>query len=197
MPVTAEVTPHHLLLTDDWTAGWGPPDVEPPDRKRLGDTAYDTSTKVNPPLRSEEHVRAVVQAVADGVIDAIATDHAPHAATDKECEYGCAAFGISGLETALGLLLTLVHRGDLDLPTLVGLLTVGPTRTFNLSAAGIREGARADLTLFDPNLAWVVDSNALLSKGKNTPLHGRSLRGKTLLTMAGERVYTSMEMETR
>ncbi|MDQ3856520.1 MAG: dihydroorotase [Chloroflexota bacterium] len=197
LAVTAEVTPHHLLLTDEWVAGWGKLDGAGRDRSRLGATAYDTSTKVNPPLRSEEHVRAVLEGVQDGTIDAIATDHAPHSSLDKDCEYGCAAFGISGLETALGLLLHLVHRGDLALERLVSLLTLGPSRTFGLSADGIREGAAARLTLFDPELEWIVDGEQLLSKGKNTPLHGHRLRGKVWMTIAGDRTYRSNELEAR
>jgi dihydroorotase len=197
VPVTAEATPHHLLLTDDWVAGWGSLDGEEGHGHVLGERAYDTSTKVNPPLRSGEHVRAVVEAVKDGTIDCIATDHAPHAATDKECEYGCAAFGISGLETALGLLMQLVHRGDLGLPELVRLLTAGPSRTFGLPAQGVREGARAELVLFDPGREWVVDANALLSKGRNTPLDGHTLKGKVLMTVAGTRTYSSAGTEVR
>ncbi len=139
----------------------------------------------------------MLEGVQDGTIDAIATDHAPHSSLDKDCEYGCAAFGISGLETALGLLLHLVHRGDLALERLVSLLTLGPSRTFGLSADGIREGAAARLTLFDPELEWIVDGEQLLSKGKNTPLHGHRLRGKVWMTIAGDRTYRSNELEAR
>lgn len=198
IPVTAEATPHHLLLTDDWVAGWGSLDAD----KRRGSeggragppmqvtpAAYDTNTKVNPPLRSPEHVRAVVEGLKDGTIDAIATDHAPHAATDKECEYGCAALGISGLETALGLLLELVHRGELALPELVRLLTAGPASTFGVRAQGIRERAPADLVVFHPDREWTVRGEKLRSRGKNTPLDGHTLRGRVSLTVAGVRVY--------
>lgn len=197
LPVTAEATPHHLLLTDEWVAGWGALDGHCRERAQLGSTAYDTSTKVNPPLRSREHVEAVVEGLRDGTIDSIATDHAPHGSTDKDCEYGCAAFGISGLETALGLLMELVHHGRLDLAELVALLTLGPARMFNLPASGIQEGARADLVLFDPGREWVVDAEALLSKGKNTPLHGHTLRGRVLITVAGTRVYRAPGTEAR
>ncbi len=189
VPVTAEATPHHLLLTDEWVAGWGRLDGEEPRSPFLGDGAYDTNTKVNPPLRSREHVRAVVEAIQDGTIDAIATDHAPHSQTDKECEYGCAAFGISGLETALGLLMQLVHRGELALPELLRLLTLGPSRTFGLPTRGIQEGAPAELVLFDPNAEWVVDAAKLRSRGKNTPLHGHKLKGQVIITLAGTRVF--------
>jgi dihydroorotase len=194
VPITAEATPHHLLLTDEWVAGWGSLDGADGHDGVLGDRAYDTSTKVNPPLRSREHVEAVVEAVADGTIDAVATDHAPHAATDKECEYGCAAFGISGLETALGLLMHLVHASRLDLPRLVRLLTLGPAATFGVPARGIAEGAPTELVLFDPERAWVVDAASMLSKGKNTPLDGHVLKGKVLMTVAGGRVYRAPEV---
>ncbi len=197
VPVTAEATPHHLLLTDEWVAGWGALDGEDRRHNVLGERAYDTSTKVNPPLRSREHVRAVVEAVRDGTIDCVATDHAPHSATDKECEYGCAAFGISGLETALGLLMQLVHRGELGLPDLVRLLTVGASRTFNLPGRGITEGAPSELALFDPEREWVVDASKLLSKGKNTPLDGHTLKGRVLMTVAGTRTYRVSGMEVR
>ncbi|MDP9353102.1 MAG: dihydroorotase, partial [Chloroflexota bacterium] len=109
--------------------------------------------------------------------------------TDKECEYGCAAFGISGLETALGLLLQLVHRGQVGLPELVRLLTLGPSQTFGLPARGIQEGAPAELVLFDPEAEWVVDAAKLRSRGKNTPLHGHKLKGQVRMTLAGSRVY--------
>ncbi|MDQ3328183.1 MAG: dihydroorotase, partial [Chloroflexota bacterium] len=197
VPITAEATPHHLLLTDDWVAGWGTLNGETSTERIVGVGAYDTSTKVNPPLRSKEHVRAVLDAVRDGTIDVIATDHAPHAQPDKACEYGCAAFGISGLETALGLLMVLVHRGELDLSRLVHLLTAGPASTFSLSAQGIREGAPADLVLFDPHQEWLVDSEMLLSRGKNTPLHGHTLRGRVLMTVVGTRTYRTNQMEAR
>lgn len=196
VPVTAEATPHHLLLTDEWVAGWGSLDGEKPRSEVLGDGAYDTYTKVNPPLRSREHVRAVVEAIQNGTIDAIATDHAPHSQTDKECEYGCAAFGISGLETALGLLMQLVHRGEITLPELLRLLTLGPSRTFGLPARGIQEGALAELVLFDPNAEWVVDAAHLRSRGKNTPLHGHKLKGQVLMTVAGTRVFRQLGTES-
>ena len=126
--VTAEVTPHHLLLTDACVAGEngmggdGPP----------GGLLYDTNAKVNPPLRSEEHVAACIEALRSGVIDAVATDHAPHTVTDKQCEFDRAAFGISGLETAWGVLGTLVARGDLSLATAIERLTWGPVRAWDL-----------------------------------------------------------------
>lgn len=192
--VTAEVTPHHLLLTDGWVAGWGA--LDGPDRGGgvLGEGAYDTATKVNPPLRSSEHLRAALEGIRDGTIDAIATDHAPHAVTDKACEYADAAVGISGLETALALALGLVHRRELSLPDLVRLLTAAPSRAFDLPARGIAEGAPAELALFDPERLWTVRAEAFVSRGKNTPLDGHELRGKVLMTLAGERVYRAPEL---
>jgi len=171
--VTAEATPHHLTLTEDAVRDRG------------------TSAKVKPPLRSEEDRQALVAGLKEGVIDIIATDHAPHTAADKEGPFSEAAFGISGLETALGSLLTLVHSGQLPLTTVIGALTARPARILNNRAAGtLAAGAPADITVFDPNQEWRVDPNSFNSKGKNTPLAGRTLRGKVLATFyGGEMVY--------
>ena len=189
LPVTAEVTPHHLLLTDAWVAGerTGPladalaatgTTLEPGER-------YDTNTKVNPPLRTAADCAALLEGLIDGTIDAIATDHAPHTWVDKACEYGEAAFGIPGLETALASLLALVHAGRLDLPTLVAALTVRPARAWNLDAGTLRPGAPADITVFDPDEAWTVDPERFASLGKNTPLAGITLRGRVRQTWLG------------
>ncbi|MBF6589963.1 MAG: dihydroorotase [Ktedonobacterales bacterium] len=190
LPVTAEVTPHHLLLTDAWVAGerTGPlaealaasglPPLAPGPR-------YDTSTKVNPPLRPAADGAALLAGLRDGTIDAIATDHAPHGPVEKDGEYAEAAFGISGLETALAALLTLVHAGWLDLPTLIAALTERPARAFGLEAGTLRSGALADITIFDPNDVWVVDPARFASKGRNTPLAGVTLRGRVRLTILG------------
>jgi len=173
IPVTAEVTPHHLTLTEERVAG------------------CDTNTKVNPPLRTANDVEALVEALKEGVIDAIATDHAPHADADKLCEFGNAAFGISGLETALGGVLALVHEGKLDLPTLISRLTAGPSRVLGKDEIGtLKAGACGDVTVFDPDAEWVVDPSAFSSKGKNTPLAGDRLKGKVMATICrGEIVY--------
>ncbi|MBI4297788.1 MAG: dihydroorotase [Chloroflexi bacterium] len=184
LPITAEVTPHHLALTHELVLGKSPdfPGLHP----------YDTRTKVNPPLRSKEDVAALIQGLKDGIIDAIATDHAPHTRVDKECEYDLAASGISGLETALGLLLGLVHRGEIGLPDLIALLTSGPARI--LKAAGIpglgtlQAGAPADVTVFDPDAEWTVEPEAFASKGRNTLLAGAVLRGKAMATIYGGKV---------
>ena len=181
LPVTAEATPHHLTLTHDWVAGdWnGSP--------RKGDP-YDTNTKVNPPLRDAEDVEALVEAVRLGIVDAIATDHAPHTVVDKLCPYDEAAFGISGIETALGSVLSLLHQGRVDLSTLVERLTWGPARIIDRGRMGLGTlsvGAPGDVAIFDPDLEWLVDAQQFLSKGKNSPLHGRTLKGKVTATLFG------------
>src|SRR6185295_10678091 len=121
--VTAEVTPHHLLMTDEWIAGTG-----------VGRRPFNTNCRVNPPLRTDADRAALLEGLLDGTIDCIATDHAPHTSIDKDCEFDEAAPGISGLETAFGLLMRLVDAGQLDLPTLIRLLTVAPARVFDLEA---------------------------------------------------------------
>ncbi|MHB0867848.1 MAG: dihydroorotase [Chloroflexota bacterium] len=189
LPVTAEVTPHHLTLTEDWVAGgkWTSPTVL--ERwGRIPTHPYDTNTRVAPPLRSESDVQLLLAALKDGLFDAIATDHAPHTIVDKQCEYGMAASGISGLETALGALLTLVHRGELDLSTMIRYLTVEPARVLKLPYGTLRKGADADITIFDPDAEWTVDPARFLSKGKNSPLAGATLRGKVWATLVGGRV---------
>lgn len=189
LPVTAEVTPHHLTLTEDWVAGgkWASPAVL--DRwGRIPTHPYDTNTRVAPPLRSERDAEALLMALEDGLFDAIATDHAPHTIVDKQCEFGLAANGISGLETALGTLLTLVHRGELSLSTMIRYLTVEPARVMKLPHGTLRKGADADVTIFDPRAEWVVDPERFISKGKNSPLAGATLRGRVCATLVGGKV---------
>ncbi len=194
LPVTAEVTPHHLLLTDAWVAG----ERSGPLAEALAANGatlppgprYDTSTKVNPPLRAAEDCAALLAGLLDGTIDAIATDHAPHTQVDKACEYGEAAFGISGLETALASLLALVHAGKLPLPSLVAALTGRPARAWNLDAGTLRVGAPADIAVFDPDERWTVDPGRFASKGHNTPLVGLTLCGRVRQTwLGGKLVY--------
>ncbi len=170
--VTAEVTPHHLTLTEE----------------RVID--YGTNAKVNPPLRTEEDREALLQGLKEGVIDAIATDHAPHTMQDKACEFNKAAFGISGLETAFGVLLSLVHQGRLDLMTLISKLTIEPARVLTLpqDLGTLRVGALANVTIFDPNQEWVVNPDTFASKGKNTPWAGCPLKGKVMATVVEGRV---------
>jgi dihydroorotase len=165
--------------------------------------AYDTSAKVNPPLRTPEDAASCLAGLLDGTIDCIATDHAPHATEDKLCEFDRAAFGISGLETALGLCLTLVHgsqpddaagaHGRAPLQTVIEKLTTGPVRALGLDRkieglGTLGEGAPADLTLIDPEAEWTVEPETFASKGRNTPLAGRTLRGRSVTTIAGGKV---------
>jgi dihydroorotase len=205
--VTAEATPHHLTLTDRWVLGSlgaaDPPAAEPSrttsPRQRKAETGlglpswldpnrlapYDTATRVSPPLRTEEDCEALIEGLRDGTIDAIATDHAPHSTVEKDVEYRLAAAGISGLETALGLVLTLVHRGKMDLVDLVAKLTEGPSSVLGRSPATLRPGSPADITIFDPDYAWTVDPGKFASKGANTPVRGQQLKGGVMLTMVG------------
>jgi dihydroorotase len=164
--VTCEVTPHHLLLTDAALIG------------------YDTACKVNPPLREEEDVVALRQALADGTIDAIATDHAPHSPLEKDCELSEASPGIMGLELCFGLLLGLVGKERLSLPRLLDALSVRPAKIAGVEPPSLREGARAELTLVDPELAWTPRTTQLHTKGRNTPFMNHELRGKVLMTLA-------------
>jgi len=169
--VTAEVTPHHLTLTEDACEG------------------YDTHAKMNPPLRTAADLAALREGVRDGTIDAIATDHAPHHYDAKEREFADAPFGIVGLETALGVLLTdLVHTGILDLPVLVDRLACAPARLFHLPGGSLARGAAADVTIFDPELEWSVDPSTFLSKGRNTPYAERLLRGRAIATIVDGQV---------
>lgn len=195
LPVTSEVTPHHLLLTEEWLLGapeasnghWHPPSPYAP----LTPRAYDTAAKVNPPLRTVADAAALVQGLRAGDIDAIATDHAPHNLVDKACTFTEAEFGISILETALGMLLALVHRGDLDMPTVVERFTAGPARVLGprfANLGNLAPGAAGDLTIFDPDAEWTVDTSRFASRGKNTPLAGMTLRGNVVATVVGGRV---------
>jgi dihydroorotase len=185
--VTAEVTPHHLVLTEEMVLGAG------------GDAAYDTLAKVNPPLRTVDDVEACVRGLADGVIDCIATDHAPHASEDKLREFDSAAFGISGLETAFALANTLVEDGQLSLVKLIEGLTIGPAVALGLDAfvpgiGSLGEGSPADLVLINPKEQWIVEPERFASQGRNTPLGGRQLRGRVKATVAdGEVVWNELK----
>lgn len=186
--VTCEVCPQHLFLTDDWALGY-----QGSAERTAGPRNYDTSTKVYPPLRSRSDVDALIEGLAEGVIDCIATDHAPHEVASKQVTYEEASFGISVLETALGSLMSLVHQGRISLNTLVDRLTVGPSRVLGPSFekyATLEAGSPADLVLFDPNADWTVDTGQFASKGKNTPLDGVALKGRVITTMVdGRLVY--------
>lgn len=187
--VTCEVTPHHLTLTDEAVLGYrhmGAPFAP------LTPDAYDTRAKVNPPLRGRADVEAMVQGLADGTIDFIATDHAPHNQVEKLCTFQEAAFGISVLETALGQLMGLVHDGRISLPLLVEKLTLAPARFLGRKDLGtLKPGSPADVTIFDPDAQWVVDTSQFASRGKNTPLEGATLRGRVVATLVGGEVRYS------
>jgi len=181
--VTAEVTPHHLTLTDEKVTG------------------YNTNAKVSPPLRTRQDNDALIQGLRENVIDVIATDHAPHTEADKNCEFAMAPVGISGFETALGNLMSLVHSGKLPLPTLIAKLTCEPAKLINQGNPGtLGIGAPADITIFDPNKEWTVDPEKFVSRGKNTPLAGSVLKGRVMATIfSGELVYKddSVKIEVR
>ncbi|MBZ0121417.1 MAG: dihydroorotase, partial [Sandaracinaceae bacterium] len=170
--VSAEVTPHHLLLTDEALIG------------------YRTYCKVNPPLRSAEDVEAVREALRDGTIDCIATDHAPHSSLEKDCELEAASFGILGLEPAVATLLELVHAGHLSPRRLVESLSCAPARIARLEGGSLAEGQVADVTVIDPELRWTLRAADLRSKSRNTPWLDRELRGAVIATMVdGNVVY--------
>ncbi len=172
LSVTAEATPHHLALTDEDVAASG----------------YSTELKMNPPLRSAEDVAAVREGVADGTLDAIATDHAPHTAVEKDLEFDAALNGIVGLETAFSVCLDLVRKGALPERRLIEALTVGPARAFGLAAGTLARGAAADVAVLDPAAEWTVDPARLHSKSTNTPWKGKRLPGRCVYTIVGGRI---------
>jgi len=171
--VTAEATPHHLLLTDEL----------------VRTSEYDTSTKMNPPLRAEEDRQALIQGLRDGAVDCIATDHAPHTVDDKKVEYDAAAFGIVGLETAVALCLDrLVAAGLISLGRLIELLSTRPAAILGLPGGTLAPGAPADVTVLDLSRRHKVDPARFLSKSRNTPFGGWTLKGAPALTIVGGRV---------
>jgi len=169
IPISGEVCPHHIALTDEALQG------------------YDTNFKMNPPVRAQADVEALIQGIADGVVTILASDHAPHCAYEKEVEFDMAPFGIVGLETELGLFLDiLVHRKKaIDLPRLIALLTVEPARLLRLDRGTLSAGAPGDVTVMDPDLEWTVDAGAFQSRSANTPFHGRELKGRAVRTIVG------------
>ncbi len=171
--ISCEVTPHHLTLTEDL----------------VRETQFDTCTKVNPPLRTEDDRMALVKALREGTIDAVATDHAPHSVDDKDKEYMFADFGISGLETAFALLHDrLVLTGEVTLERLVESLTIGPADTFNLPGGTLSEGQPADICIFKTDEEWAVNPDRFASRGHNTPLVGWSLTGRVMTVLVGGKV---------
>jgi dihydroorotase len=196
LPVTSDVTPHHLALTDEWIAGsrrWAwEATGDPWGDGTISAEPFASSLRVNPPLRSAADAAACREALLDGTADAVATVHAPHTAVDKDVDFGLASNGISGIETALGSLLAAVDAGLLPLVRAIEALTVGPARVlggrFVGQSVGLVEGAPADLVVFDRSEPWTVSAEGLASKGKNTPLIGRDLPGRVLMTVAKGRV---------
>ncbi|MGP1366141.1 MAG: dihydroorotase [Schwartzia sp. (in: firmicutes)] len=169
--VTAEVTPHHLTMTDDAV------------------DLTDSATKVNPPLRRQADVDAMVEGLKDGTIDAIVTDHSPHAAEEKDVEYCLAPSGFPGLETALGVLLTdLYHTGKLDLPTLISKMTAEPAKLFSLRGGTLSVGSPADIAILDLEQAWTVEAEKFYTRGSHSPFAGRRLKGRAVLTMVSGQV---------
>ena len=164
--VTAEVTPQHLTMTDE-----------------LVDPA-DTSTKINPPLRTQKDCEACLAGLLDGTIDAIVTDHSPHAPEEKDREYIYAPSGFPGLETSVGVLFTeLYHTGKIDLKTLIGKMTAEPAKIFGLNAGTLSIDAPADITIIDPELAWTVDAKNFYTKGSHSPFIGREFKGRVVATI--------------
>jgi len=189
LPVTCDVTPHHLALTDAWIAGSRSWAWEDGDERAAA--PFDASLRVNPPLRTPDDAAACLEALLDGTACAIATDHAPHTSVDKHVEFGQAVNGISGIETALGVVLAAVDAGRLPLRRAIEALTTGPAGVLGARlgrAVGIVEGETAELVVFDRADRWTVSSEALASKGKNSPLIGRELPGRVLVTVAQGRV---------
>jgi dihydroorotase len=169
--VTAETGPHYWCLTDEACRG------------------YNTNAKMNPPLRTKSDIDAIIEGLKDGTLDCVATDHAPHAAYEKEVEFASAAFGIVGLETSLALGVTyLVKPGHLSLSSLVRAMSTEPARILKLPGGTLLEGSPADITVFDPEAEWVVEPKQFVSKGRNTPFGGQTLTGRATLTVVGGEV---------
>ncbi|MCL5746611.1 MAG: dihydroorotase [Acidobacteria bacterium] len=178
LAVTAEATPHHMALCD---AAMAP---------------YDSNFKMKPPLRTVEDAAGVVEGLVSGAIDVIASDHAPHAGSEKMQEFERCPFGIIGLETSLAVALeVLVHPGKLPLMRLVELMSLGPARVLNLDRGRLVPGAVADITLFNPELVWTYDVNRSYSKSRNTPFHGRTFRGAPVATMVNGQFVWSRDKE--
>jgi len=169
--VSGEVCPHHIALTDEAIQN------------------FDANFKMNPPLRAQHDIDALLEGIADGTIDILASDHAPHAGFEKEVEFDRAPFGILGLETELGLFIDLlVHKyRTIDLPRLIQMLTVNPARLLGLKSGTLSIGAPADVTLIDPSFEWTVDSNTFQSASRNTPFDGWQLKGRAVRTIVGGR----------
>ena len=174
IPLSGEICPHHIALTDERLRG------------------FDTNFKMNPPLRSQEHVEALIEGVADGTITILASDHAPHCTFEKEVEFDQAPFGILGLETELGLFLSILHhqRRAITLSRLIELYTINPARLLGIDRGTLSVGAVADVTLIAPDLEWTVDKEQSYSRSRNNPFHGQELKGRATRTLvAGKTVW--------
>jgi len=168
LPVTCEVTPHHLLLTEECCA------------------EYDTNYKVNPPLRSAEDVEALKQAIAEGIVDALATDHAPHLQSEKELEFLAAPCGIASLECALALYIkALIEPGILDWPGLIRIMAENPAKIIGVDKGTLGKGKQADVTIIDPDAEYKIDINTFHSRSRNCPYHGWTVKGKVEKTIVG------------
>ncbi len=170
LTITAETAPHYFSLTEEGVLG------------------YDTNCKVNPPLRTAQDVLAIKEGLADGTLDAIASDHAPHTSLEKDVEFEAAAFGLIGLETSLGLSLKLVHDGILTLSQAVAAMSANPARILGVPGGSLAIGAAAHITLIDLNREWTVDATTFASKSRNCPFHGWNLKGKAVMTIVGGKV---------
>jgi dihydroorotase len=178
LPVTCEVTPHHIALTDELVAT----------------SDYDTNTKMNPPLRSSDHVAALLEGIGDGTVDCLATDHAPHHADEKAQEFDIAPFGIVGLETAIPVTYDLlVRKRKLPLRLFVSLWSTNPARVFGLPGGTLRVGSPADVTVFDPEARGTVDPKRFRSLSHNTPFAGQKLRGWPVMTIVDGNVVWRRE----
>ncbi|HEV8535537.1 MAG TPA: dihydroorotase [Candidatus Limnocylindria bacterium] len=186
VPVTCDVTPHHLSMTDEWVAGSRAFAWEVEDEALRG-VPYDASTKVNPPLRGRADVRALWEGIADGTVDAIATDHAPHASIRKDVEFDQAAFGMSGFETALPLVLGGVRVHWAPLGAVISALTTGPARVLGMDLP------EEDWVAIDHDAEWLVEPSSLGSKGKNTPLLGRTVMGRVVQVVIAGRTKLALE----
>jgi len=175
LDVTAETCPHFFTLDHESVRG------------------FDTNAKVNPPLRTADDVEGIIESLADGTMDVIATDHAPHHRDEKDREFDLAPFGISGFETALALTLGLVQKKHLGLMEAIAKWTVNPARIVGLPGGSLADGAPADVTLVDMDAQWLVDPSLFLSKGKNTPFSGMKLKGEVAATYVGGRMVYDRE----
>jgi dihydroorotase len=168
LPITCEVTPHHLLLTEEFCA------------------EYDTNYKVNPPLRSAKDVEALKEAIASGLVDALVSDHAPHLQSEKELEFLSAPFGIASLECSLALFIkALIEPGILDWPGMIALMTEKPAKIIGIDKGTLSRGKQADVTIIDPDAAYEIDVNTFRSKSRNCPYHGWKVKGKVEKTIVG------------